>query len=369
MSEFLLLEEKGGVGLITLSRPKAMNALSLGMVRGIAGALLRWKDDPTIHAIAMRGSDKNGPFGNFCAGGDIRFFHEVAMAGTPQLEDFFTEEYALNYLTHHLGKPLIAFLDGIVFGGGMGLCQGATHRLVTGRTKMAMPETLIGLFADVGGGYFLSRCPGATGQWLALTGQHINADQAISLDLADRHIEAAHQTAAWDGLQTLDWTKAQALDTWLQGHTVAAQAGPPYPDMHAWGLINRHFSHATVAEILQSLDADPDPWAEETAAGLRKRSPLMLHVALEHVRRARTMSLADDLRLERNMVRHCFHSAHLGRSGAATDTVEGIRALVIDKDQNPQWNPVRVEDVTLQMVEPFFQSPWPAFSHPLKDLV
>ncbi len=369
MSEFLLLEEKGGVGLITLSRPKAMNALSLGMVRGIAGALLRWKDDPTIHAIAMRGSDKNGPFGNFCAGGDIRFFHEVAMAGTPQLEDFFTEEYALNYLTHHLGKPLIAFLDGIVFGGGMGLCQGATHRLVTGRTKMAMPETLIGLFADVGGGYFLSRCPGATGQWLALTGQHINADQAISLDLADRHIEAAHQTAAWDGLQTLDWTKAQALDTWLQVHTVAAQAGPPYPDMHAWGLINRHFSHATVAEILQSLDADPDPWAEETAAGLRKRSPLMLHVALEHVRRARTMSLADDLRLERNMVRHCFHSAHLGRSAAATDTVEGIRALVIDKDQNPQWNPVRVEDVTLQMVEPFFQSPWPAFSHPLKDLV
>ena len=369
MSEFLLIEERGGVGLITLSRPKAMNALSLGMVRGIAGALLRWKDDPTIHAIAMRGSDKNGPFGNFCAGGDIRFFHEVAMAGTPQLEDFFTEEYALNYLTHHLGKPLIAFLDGIVFGGGMGLCQGATHRLVTGRTKMAMPETLIGLFADVGGGYFLSRCPGATGQWLALTGQHINADQAISLDLADRHIEAAHQTAAWDGLQTLDWTKAQALEPWLQGHTVAAQAGPPYPDMHAWGLINRHFPHATVAEILQSLDADPDPWAEETAAGLRKRSPLMLHVALEHVRRARTMSLADDLRMERDMVRHCFHSAHLGRSAAATDTVEGIRALVIDKDQNPQWNPVRVEDVTLQMVEPFFQSPWPAFSHPLKDLV
>ncbi len=369
MSEFLLLGERGGVGLITLSRPKAMNALNLGMVRGIAGALRRWKDDPTIHAIAMRGSDKNGAFGNFCAGGDIRFFHEVALAGTPELEDFFTEEYALNYLTHHLGKPLIAFLDGIVFGGGMGLCQGATHRLVTERTKMAMPETLIGLFADVGGGYFLSRCPGAAGQWLALTGQHINADHAISLDLADRHIEAAHQTAAWDGLQTLDWTKAHALEPWLQVHTVAAQAGPPYPDMHAWGLINRHFSHATVAEILQSLATDPDPWAGETAAGLRKRSPLMLHVALEHVRRARTMSLADDLRMERDMVRHCFHSMHLGRSGAATDTVEGIRALVIDKDQHPQWNPARVEDVTLQMMEPFFQSPWPAFSHPLKDLV
>ena len=369
MSEFLLIEERGGVGLITLSRPKAMNALSLGMVRGIAGALRRWKDDPTIHAIAMRGSDKNGPFGNFCAGGDIRFFHEVAMAGTPELEDFFTEEYALNYLTHHLGKPLIAFLDGIVFGGGMGLCQGATHRLVTGRTKMAMPETLIGLFADVGGGYFLSRCPAASGEWLALTGQHIDAAQAIALGLADWHIEAAHQAVAWDDLQTLDWAKAHALEPWLQIHTVAAQAGPPYPDMEVWDLINRHFSHATVAEILRSLDADQDPWAQETAAGLRQRSPLMLHVALEHVCRARTMSLADDLRMERDMVRHCFHSAHLGRSGAATDTVEGIRALVIDKDQNPQWNPARVEDVTLQMVEPFFQSPWPVFSHPLKDLV
>ena len=369
MSEFLRMEERGGVGLITLSRPKAMNALSLSMVRGIAGALRRWKDDPTIHAIAMRGSDKNGPFGNFCAGGDIRFFHEVALAGTPELEDFFTEEYALNYLTHHLGKPLIVFLDGIVFGGGMGLCQGATHRLVTQRTKMAMPETLIGLFADVGGGYFLSRCPGTSGEWLALTGQHMDAAQAVALNLADWHIEASQQSIAWNSLSTLDWTHADALDAWLRGHTLAAQAGPVFPDMHVWSRINRHFAHATVRDIFQSLEADPDPWAQDTAAGLRKRSPLMLHVALEHVRRARSMSLADDLRMERNMVRHCFHGVHLGRSGAATDTVEGIRALVIDKDQNPQWNPARVEDVTPDMVEPFFQSPWPVFAHPLKDLV
>lgn len=368
MSEFLVLEERGGVGMLTLSRPKAMNALSLPMVRGMAGALRRWKDDPSIHAIAMRGSDKNGPFGNFCAGGDIRFFHEVALAGTPELEDFFTEEYALNHLTHHFGKPLIAFLDGIVFGGGMGLCQGATHRLVTERTKMAMPETLIGLFADVGGGYFLSRCPGAAGEWLALTGQHIDAPEAIALGLADWHIDAARQSAAWDALATLDWTTAQALEAWIQTHAAPAPTGAAYPDRHAWGLINRHFSQATVGDIFQSLDADPDPWAQQTLAGLRKRSPLMLHVALEHVRRARSMSLAEDLRMERDMVRHCFHSTHLDRSGAATDTVEGIRALVIDKDQNPQWNPAQVQDVTPAMVEPFFQSPWPDYAHPLKDL-
>jgi enoyl-CoA hydratase/carnithine racemase len=368
MSEFLVLEERGGVGMITLSRPKAMNALSLGMVRGIAGALRRWKDDPSIHAIAMRGSDKNGFFGNFCAGGDIRFFHEVALAGTPELEDFFTEEYALNYLTHHLGKPLIAFLDGIVFGGGMGLCQGATHRVVTERTKMAMPETLIGLFADVGGGYFLSRCPGAAGEWLAMTGQPIDAAQAIAIGLADWHIEATQQSAAWEAFSALDWSHANALDSWLQIYTEAAQPGPAYPDMPTWNLINRHFSQASVSDILQSLDADPQAWTQDTAAGLRKRSPLMLHVALEHVRRARSMSLAEDLRMERDMVRHCFHSLHLGRSGAATDTVEGIRALVIDKDQNPQWNPAQVKDVTPEMVQPFFQSPWPNFAHPLKDL-
>lgn len=368
MSEFLCIEERGGVGMITLSRPKAMNALSLDMVRGIAGALREWKEDPTIHAIAMRGSEKNGPFGNFCAGGDIRFFHDVALAGTPQLEDFFTEEYSLNYLTHHLGKPFICFLDGIVFGGGMGLCQGATHRLVTERTKMAMPETLIGLFADVGGGYFLSRCPGAAGEWLALTGQHIDYLQAISLGLADRHIKAVDQSVAWEALNSLDWSKANAMEAWLQRFTQDADVNAGFAGTQVLRLINEHFAQDSVLAILQSLEADPNPWAQDTAAGLRKRSPLMLHVALAHVRRARRMTLVQDLRLERAMVRHCFHTAHLYRTGVATETVEGIRALVIDKDQKPLWNPAHIEEVTPQMVEPFFESPWPDYAHPLKDL-
>jgi enoyl-CoA hydratase len=368
MSEFLVLEVRGGVGCITLSRPQAMNALSLGMVRGLLDALRQWQADPSVRAIAIRGSDKSGPFGNFCAGGDIRFFHQVALAGTPELEDFFTEEYALNHLTHHLGKPLITFLDGIVFGGGMGLCQGATHRLVTANTKMAMPETLIGLFADVGGGYFLSRCPGAAGEWLALTGQSIRAQQAIALGLADNHIDAAKQSLAWEALGTVNWQEPEALGKWLLQFTESNDAYKTYPNSHEWELINRHFTRPSVQEILLSLESDSDPWAQETAAGLRKRSPLMLHVALEHVRKARDMTLAEDLRMERDMVRHCFHSTHLGRHGAATETVEGIRALVIDKDQKPIWNPSRVEEVTSGMVEPFFQSPWPAFAHPLKDL-
>ena len=173
---------------------------------------------------------------------------------------------------------------------------------------------------------------------------------------------------AWEALGTLNWQEPEALGKWLLQFTESNEADKTFPNSHEWELINRHFTRPSVQEILLSLESDNDPWAQETAAGLRKRSPLMLHVALEHVRRARDMTLAEDLRMERDMVRHCFHSTHLGRHGAATETVEGLRALVIDKDQKPIWNPSRVEEVTSAMVEPFFQSPWPAFTHPLKDL-
>ena len=159
MSEHVIAQVVGKVGFLTLNRAQALNALSLPMIRAITQHLLQWRDDPTVEGVAIRGSNKQGPFGGFCAGGDIRFFHQAALAGNPALEDFFTEEYALNHLIHTYGKPYIAFMDGVVMGGGMGISQGASLRIVTERTKMAMPETNIGLFPDVGGGYFLSRWP------------------------------------------------------------------------------------------------------------------------------------------------------------------------------------------------------------------
>ncbi|MGP1684802.1 MAG: 3-hydroxyisobutyryl-CoA hydrolase, partial [Giesbergeria sp.] len=174
----LVCEVRGQVGCITLNRPRALNALSLGMVRGLMATLLDWQNDANVLAVAVRGSNKEGPFGAFCAGGDIRFLHQAGSTGDPRIEDFFTEEYALNHLIHCYSKPYIAFMDGIVMGGGMGISQGAALRVATERTKMAMPETAIGLFPDVGGGYFLSRCPGHTGEWLALTGEAIGADAA-----------------------------------------------------------------------------------------------------------------------------------------------------------------------------------------------
>ena len=375
----VLTEIRGQVGFITLHRPGALNALSLQMIRDLTLCLLAWRDDDRVQAVAIRGSNKAGPFGAFCAGGDIRFFHQAMLSGDPRAEDFFTEEYTLNHLIHTYPKPYIAFMDGVVMGGGMGLCQGQALaarqspsargqggkvRWVTARTKMAMPETLIGLFPDVAGGYFLSRCPGHTGEWLALTGTTLGATDAIALGLADHCLAVDQQAAAWETLGRVNVANPQQLEQWVTTYSIAVS-----PDqIKTRDQIDHYFSMDSVTRMVQALEAASTDWAQHTAALLRQRSPLMLHVTLEQIRRARHLSLADDLRMERNMVRHCFFPAHLGRSGAQTETAEGVRALVIDKDNAPQWRPARLEDVTPDMVQPFFDSPWPPHSHPLRDL-
>jgi enoyl-CoA hydratase/carnithine racemase len=375
---YILTEVRGSAGLITLNRPKALNALSLQMVRDITAALLEWKITPAIKLVAIRGMGKNAayasddsapaftPFGSFCAGGDIRFFHQATLAGDPALEDFFTEEYALNYLIHTYPKPYIAMMDGIVMGGGMGISQGASHRIVTERTKMAMPETGIGLFPDVGGGYFLSRCPGRVGEYLALTGQLINGPQALACQLADEQVSSSALPALWDVLPTL--TDANAINNLIATHKIATTPMNEGEGGLNIAQIDKVFALGSVPQIIQALEQSATPWASETAATLRKRSPLMLHIVLEFIRRARSLSLADDLRLERDLVRHCFHTAHLQRAGTSSETVEGIRALAIDKDHAPHWQPAHIEDITPPMVAPFFASPWPAHSHPLRHL-
>ena len=378
----IISEVKGRAGLLTLNRAKALNALSLPMIRGLTASLLAWRDDPAIAVLALRGMGKPAApggaeqaFGAFCAGGDIRFFHQAALAGNPELEDFFTEEYRLNHLIHTYPKPVVAFMDGIVMGGGMGLAQGASARIVTARTRMAMPETHIGLFPDVGGGYFLSRCAGHLGEYLALTGQVIDGSQAVAAGLADQVVPADRLGHLWDALA--DYGSLEA-DTEFgdpgsnDAMPDASQLEPgAVPDPLDSARIDRYFGLPSVVAMVQALEADAaaDDWARATAAALRQRSPLMLHVTLEQIRRARNMTLADDLRMERDLVRHCFYPAHLARSGAATDVVEGIRALAVDKDHTPRWAPVRIEDITPEMVAPYFQSPWPAQAHPLRDLV
>jgi enoyl-CoA hydratase/carnithine racemase len=356
MSE-VIAQVRGKAGLITLNRPRALNALSLAMIRDLSSALRAFERDDRVELVALRGQGREGPFGAFCAGGDIRFFHQAVLAGNPQLEDFFTEEYALNHLVHHFPKPYAVFMDGIVMGGGMGISghgrTGATMRIATDRTKMAMPETNIGLFPDVGGGYFLSRCPGRIGEYLALTGQALTGADALAVGLADVLVDCGRLASIWDSLEQ----GAAAL-------RAISGAAAPGGLRDRQGTIDRFFNLQSVVDIVNALEADGTSWAHETAQLLRKRSPLMLHVSLEQVRRGRRMGLADELRMERGMVRHCFHL----RPGAASETMEGIRALAIDKDHQPRWNPARIEDVTPAMVEAFFASPWPAAVHPLRDL-
>ena len=364
----VLAERQGHAGLITLNRPKALNALSLPMVRDLLSVLLAWQDDPDVHMVAIRGTNKMGRpgspeslFGGFCAGGDIRFFHQAALDGEAALDAFFTEEYQLNHLIQTYSKPYIAFMDGVVMGGGMGISQGARVRIVTERTKMAMPETNIGLFPDVGGGYFLSRCPGHVGEYLALTGEVIGAEEAIDYGLADVKLEAAALPTLWAELGTTLWASAAQADQWIASKFIAGSARP----VCATGHIDQFFSLLRVKHIVDALEkAKDDRWAVRIAGVLRKRSPLMLHVTLEQIRRARSMTLADDLRMERNMVHQCFYL----RPGTESETVEGIRALAVDKDYQPQWKPARIEDVKPGMADAFFVSPWSAQTHPLRNL-
>jgi len=356
----VIVEVQGRVGLITLNRPKALNALSLEMIRTLSTTLLAWREDPGVIAVAIRGVNKEGPFGAFCAGGDIRFFHQAALAGNPELEDFFTEEYALNHLIHTYPKPYIAFMDGICMGGGMGISQGASLRVVTERSKLAMPETNIGLFPDVGGGYFLSRCAGRLGEYLALTGHVLQGKDAMAAGLADGFIESGRLVGLWTTLSNTPFETGEAVQRWVTNHLQTTAPKAPWPAAE----IDRIFTQTKVREIVATLEGTDSDWAQATAKVLRQRSPLMLHVVLEQIRRARKLGLADDLRMERGLVRRCFHL----RPGAQSETVEGIRALAVDKDHAPKWNPARIEDVTPDMVAAFFEPPWPAHAHPLAHL-
>jgi enoyl-CoA hydratase len=361
----------GGLGLITLNRPQALNALTLEMVRELSVVLRGWAQDAAVHAVLLRGSarpavDGKHPATHFCAGGDIRFMHDAALAGDLGLDDFFTEEYALDHLIHVYPKPTVAWIEGVCMGGGMGLAQGCQSRVVTESTRMAMPETRIGLFPDVAGGYFLSRCSGAVGEYLGVVGPHLHLTDALTLGLADEHAHGASLSTLLSALRTQPATDADELMARLGSHVQAhgLQQLPEATITQHLEQINRHFSLPTLPEIEASLRTDAGEWAQATLRQMAGHSPLMMAVTLEQIRRARSMPLAEVFRMERTMVRHCFQL----RKGAASETVEGVRALVVDKDHAPRWQPARVAEVTPAMVEAFFEPVWPLHAHPLRDL-
>jgi enoyl-CoA hydratase/carnithine racemase len=358
MSEHVHTRVAGDTGIITLDRPQALNSLSLDMVRALSTTLLGWCGDPAVDAVVIASSSAKA----LCAGGDIRFFHQVGHA-TPQggsalLEDFFTEEYALNHLIHFYPKPYIALMDGVVMGGGMGIAQGGPAcglRIVTERSKLAMPEVNIGLFPDVGGSHFLAHAPGRIGYYLGLTGLSIGAADALYAGLADVFVPSAQL----DALRALiDTTPGAGLAGAIRA--LCAPFSAPAGALDAQReRIDRHFGADSVADIMASLASDANPFAQTALAAMRQRSPLMLCVTHAMLARAATLGVADCLRMERSLVRRSFEHG---------EVLEGVRALVIDKDNAPQWNPPTLEQVTPEMVARFFAPVWPAHAHPLRHL-
>lgn len=357
----LLAEVRGRLGILTLHRPGALNALTLPMVRDMTTCLLHWLGDEHVLGVLVRGAGREGKPPAFCAGGDIRFFHQGVLAGDPRVEDFFTEEYALNHLIHHYGKPYIALMDGVCMGGGMGISQGADVRVVTEFSKLAMPETLIGLFPDVGGGWFLSRCEGHLGEYLALTGETLGAADAIAAGLADLQVPSSRLP---DLVERLSAHDIASSDTLLDIARTGSLPEEPSLLIARREWVDGVFSRNRLLDIELALQSDPTPQASHVLSVMAKRSPLMMAVALEQIRRARQMTLAEDLRMERDLMRNGLHL----RPGTASESLEGIRALVIDKDHQPRWNPSRIEDVSESDVQAYFNSPWPGHVHPLREL-
>jgi enoyl-CoA hydratase/carnithine racemase len=355
----ILCETRNHIGFITLNRPAALNALSFDMVIELRKQLDRYSNDADIRAVLLRGAGERA----FCAGGDIRSLYQSFHESGSLHRRFFLNEYPLDYSLYFYPKPFIALLDGITMGGGMGLAQGSTLRIVGERTRIAMPEVGIGFFPDVGASYFLSRLAGSLGVYLALTGIQIRGADAVYSRLADVFLPPAAVDSLPDALEAMIWTDDHREDLRRVVHARAAQ-GLPAPSLSVLRpAIDAHFSQPSVLQILASLDseerAEYREWAQQTAKLMRTRSPMMLSVALRQLERGKTMELAGCFRMEYGMVEHCFEQG---------DLIEGIRALLIDKDNTPRWNPARFEDVTDAAVEEFFRRRWHGSGHPLADM-
>jgi enoyl-CoA hydratase/carnithine racemase len=364
LAERLIQSEiRNRIAFITLNRPAALNALSLDMIVQLRSALKQIAADPGVNAVLIKGAGEKA----FCAGGDIRAIYESHQNGSSLHRDFFVTEYPLDYLLHSYPKPYIALIDGIVMGGGMGISQGSRLRIVGDRTRMAMPEVAIGFFPDVGASYFLSRLGGALGPYLALTGVQIRAADALYAGLADVYLPRTGVDLLETELTALTLGAARSED-WRAAINGVIQklAGvdlPPPPLAAIRPAIDQHFAAASVPALLESLEGESRPqfveWARQTVDLINTRSPTMLAVTLEQLRRGKSMTLAECLRMELGLVHHCFIQG---------DFIEGVRAMIIDKDNAPVWRPQHIEEVNHASVEAMFADPWAGATHPLADL-
>jgi len=358
----ILSEVRNHVAFITLNRPAALNALSLSMIVELRDALHGFARDANVRAVIIRGAGEKA----FCAGGDIRALYDSHRNSGTLHTEFFATEYPLDYVLYSFPKPYIALLNGIVMGGGMGISQGSRLRIVGDRTRMAMPEVAIGFFPDVGASYFLSRLPGCIGLYLALTGAQVRAADALYAELADFYLPPDGIAQLDAKFETLQWTAAdsQAARADCAQLIRSLAADPGTASLAAVRpAIDEHFAAMSVPALLQSLQREArsefKEWARQTAALISTRSPTMLAVTLKQLQLGRSMTLAQCLRMEIGMARQCFEQG---------DFVEGIRAMIIDKDNKPNWRPSRLDQVTQASVDAVFANPWTGSVHPLEHL-
>lgn len=336
----LIACREGAAGIIRLNRPKAINALTLEMTREIVTALDEFEADPGVSLVLLEGAGERG----LCAGGDIRGLYESAKAGGDLGPVFWREEYILNARIPEFPKPYVAYMDGLVMGGGVGLSAHGAHRIVTEKTKMAMPEVGLGFFPDVGGTWLLSRAPGEIGTYFALTGQTMTGADAVYAGAADVLIASSNWPALRDALTNAPLRATSDDVRAIMGRYATA-------DIQALVAahreqIDRTFGHSTMEDIVAALKGDGSEFALATLKALSEKSPTALKVTLELLRRARTSkSLKESLVREYNSALAVFTSAEF---------VEGVRAAIIDKDRNPKWSPSRIEDVTPDIVEKYF---------------
>ncbi|MGE6399856.1 enoyl-CoA hydratase/isomerase family protein [Bacillus cereus] len=345
MTEHVLFSvSENGVASITLNRPKALNSLSYDMLQPIGQKLKEWEQDERIELIVLKGAGTKG----FCAGGDIKTLYEARSneVALQHAEQFFEEEYEIDTFIYQYKKPIIACLDGIVMGGGVGLTNGATYRIVTERTKWAMPEMNIGFFPDVGAAYFLNKAPGYTGRYVALTASILKAPDVLYINAADYFVTSDSLPNFLTALENINWQK-EDVHTHLK-EVIRTFATAPNLDGNLSSLleeINSHFAFDTIEGIIQSLEKNQSPFAQTTKEQLLSKSPVSLKVTLKQFIDGQEKSVeecfATDLILAKNFMRH-------------EDFFEGVRSVVVDKDQNPNYKYKQLSDVSEEDVNRFF---------------
>ena len=340
MSDDVLISAERGVGRLRLNRPKAIHALTTAMCEAMSEALLRWREDPDIQAVVIDHAEGRG----FCAGGDVVMLAKSGESDASEAKSFFFAEYRLNHLLFTYPKPTVAMMDGITMGGGVGISLPCTHRVATENTRLAMPETSIGLFPDVGGGWYLPRLPGRVGQFMALTGARLDGAECAYLGLATHYVLSSSIADLVERIQ-------QAPDRIAGTLGAAADPAPDSRIADNAQLINRLFASDDLEQILASLDADESDWAHRELATIRTKSPLSCKVSLRLLAEgAGRASFADEMRAEYALAANVVQTH---------DFREGVHALLIDKHNQPKWDPPTPEDVTREMLDQLF-APLPA---------